>query len=49
MTADPLPKMECKGINGTVVFDGAFVSIRRKGAMARMTVGKVRSVFPLVS
>jgi hypothetical protein len=32
--------MECKGVNGTVEFDGTFVTIKRTGAMARMTAGK---------
>jgi hypothetical protein len=32
--------MECKGINGTVAFDGTFVTIKRTGTLARMTVGK---------
>jgi hypothetical protein len=33
--------MTCKGVNGTVIFDGSFVTIdRTKGFFARATVGK---------
>jgi hypothetical protein len=39
--------MECKGINGTVEFDGAVVTIKRIGAMARMTVGKGEKRIPI--
>jgi len=35
-------RMECEGITGTVDFDGTFVTIKRTGAMARMTVGQGR-------
>ncbi|HUQ00322.1 MAG TPA: hypothetical protein VM093_07655, partial [Aeromicrobium sp.] len=31
---------EAKGVNGTVHFDGQFVTITRTGFMARATVGK---------
>jgi hypothetical protein len=39
--------MECKGINGTLEFDGAVVTIKRTGAMARMTVGKGEKRIPI--
>lgn len=32
--------MECKGYNGSVEFDGTFVTIKRSGALGRLTVGK---------
>jgi hypothetical protein len=32
--------VEAKGVNGTVEFDGDFVTIKRTGTLARMTVGK---------
>ncbi|TEX51624.1 MAG: hypothetical protein B7C55_04625 [Actinomycetales bacterium mxb001] len=38
-----------KGVNGTVVFDGHFVSITRKGFIARATVGKGEKRIPLAS
>lgn len=38
-----------KGVNGTVVFDGHFVAITRKGFMARATVGKGEKRIPLAS
>lgn len=40
---DELPPgvMKCKGINGTIIFDGTWVTIdRTKGILARSTVGK---------
>ena len=40
---------EAKGRNGTVVFDGNFVTIMRKGVMARATVGKGEKRIPLAS
>jgi hypothetical protein len=40
-------EIECKGINGTVEFDGSFVTIKRTGALARMTVGKGEKRIPL--
>lgn len=41
--------LEVKGVNGTVLFDGAMVIIRRSGAMARMTIGKGEKRIPLRS
>lgn len=41
--------MEVKGHTGTVVFDGDFVTIRRTGLNARMTVGKGEKRIPLSS
>ena len=32
--------MTCKGVNGTVSFDGTWVTIGRSGFLARSTVGK---------
>ncbi len=32
--------MTCKGVNGTITFDGTWVKIDRKGLLARTTVGK---------
>jgi len=40
---------QAKGRNGTVVFDGNFVSIMRKGFLARATVGKGEKRIPLAS
>jgi hypothetical protein len=40
--------MERKGINGTVEFDGSFVTIKRTGDMARVTIGRVTSESPSV-
>jgi hypothetical protein len=39
--------MECKGVNGQIEFDGTWVTIRRKGALGRMTVGKGEKKIPL--
>lgn len=36
-----------KGHNGTVTFDGTFVTITRRGALARLTVGKGEKRFPV--
>lgn len=41
--------MEVKGHTGTVVFDGDFVTIKRTGFNARMTVGKGEKRLPLSS
>jgi len=38
-----------KGHNGQVTFDGEFVTISRKGGLARMSVGKGDKRFPLSS
>lgn len=38
-----------KGVNGTVSFDGSFITIDRKGAMARTTVGKGDKRIPIGS
>jgi hypothetical protein len=37
------------GYNGQVEFDGAFVTINRKGALARMSVGKGTKRIPVTS
>lgn len=41
--------IEAKGHNGTVIFDGAFVTIRRSGVLARTTVGKGEKRIPVAS
>lgn len=41
--------IEAKGHNGTVIFDGAFVTIRRAGVLARTTVGKGEKRIPVAS
>lgn len=41
--------VEVKGHTGTVVFDGDFVTIRRTGFNARMSVGKGEKRIPLSS
>ena len=41
--------MEIKGQNGTVLFDGDFVTIRRTGFIARATVGKGEKRIPVPS
>jgi hypothetical protein len=41
--------MEVKGHTGTVRFDGETVTILRKGALARMTVGKGEKQIPLAN
>lgn len=40
---------EAKGVNGTVSFDGQFVTIARSGLMARATVGKGDKRIPVSS
>jgi hypothetical protein len=40
---------EVKGKTGTVIFDGNFVTIQRKGFVARATVGKGEKRIPLPS
>jgi hypothetical protein len=38
---DPAGVIRCKGVNGTLLFDGAWITIdRSKGILARSTVGK---------
>lgn len=39
--------MEVKGVNGTVMLDGGFVAIQRKGFLARAGVGKGEKRIPL--
>lgn len=41
--------VEAKGHNGTVIFDGAFVTIKRSGFLARTTVGKGEKRIPIGS
>jgi hypothetical protein len=41
--------MEVKGHNGTVIWDGDFVTIRRTGFLARTTVGKGEKRIPISS
>src|SRR3954454_3096389 len=41
--------MQAKGTNGTVAFDGSFVTITRKGLTARLTVGKGEKRIPVSS
>ncbi|TCO45200.1 putative oligomerization/nucleic acid binding protein [Kribbella antiqua] len=41
--------MEVKGHNGTVVWDGAFVTIRRTGFLARASIGKGEKRIPMTS
>jgi hypothetical protein len=41
--------IEAKRHNGSVVFDGRFVAIVRKGALARMTIGKGEKRIPISS
>jgi hypothetical protein len=38
-----------KGYNGQVTFDGNFITINRKGALARMSVGKGEKRIPIAS
>ena len=47
--APPAEVIELKGVNGTIIFDGNMVIIRRSGAMARMTVGKGEKRIPVRS
>ncbi|WP_297492945.1 DUF4429 domain-containing protein [Pseudonocardia sp.] len=39
--------LEVKGVNGTITFDGAFVSIVRSGFLARATIGKGEKRIPV--
>jgi uncharacterized protein DUF4429/putative oligomerization/nucleic acid binding protein len=41
--------IEAKGHNGQVTFDGEFVTIHRKGGLARMSVGKGEKRIPIGS
>lgn len=41
--------IEAKGYNGRVTFDGQFVSIDRKGFLARASVGKGEKRIPIAS
>jgi hypothetical protein len=41
--------IEARGHNGTVQFDGQFVTLQRKGFLARMSVGKGEKRIPLRS
>src|SRR5688500_8163474 len=41
--------LEVKGVNGTIVFDGSIIAIRRDGLLARATVGKGEKRIPLRS
>ncbi len=41
--------IEAKGHNGTVTFDGTFVTIQRSGGLARLTVGKGAKRIPVAS
>lgn len=40
---------DAKGHNGVVTFDGSFVSILRKGFLARASIGKGEKRIPIVS
>lgn len=42
-------EITAKGHTGTVVFDGAFVTIQRTGALGRLSVGKGEKRIPLAS
>lgn len=42
-------EITAKGLGGTVVFDGCFVTIKREGFFARSTVGKGEKRIPLGS
>lgn len=41
--------MEAKGQNGTVVFDGTFITIRRTGFVAKTSTGGGEKRIPLSS
>lgn len=41
--------IEAKGHNGSVIFDGQFVTIVRSGALARMSIGKGEKRIPISS
>jgi hypothetical protein len=43
------PTCSAKGHNGTISFDGDFITIHRKGVLARLTVGKGDKRFPISS
>ncbi len=49
MSAGSALPIEAKGVNGTVIFDGQAIAIRRKGMMARATVGKGDKMIPVAS
>jgi hypothetical protein len=44
-----MAEIVAKGHNGTVTFDGSFVTISRTGALARMSIGKGEKRIPLAS
>jgi hypothetical protein len=44
-----LQTLTAKGQNGTVTFDGNFITIDRKGGLARLTVGKGEKRIPITS
>lgn len=44
-----MTQISAKGHNGTVVFDGDFVTISRTGGLARLTIGKGDKRIPLQS
>ncbi len=41
--------MEAAGVNGQLEFEGAWLTINRKGRMARMTIGKGTKRIPVAS
>lgn len=47
--SDKSESMEIKGRNGTVIWDGDFISIRRSGFLARTGVGKGEKHIPIAS
>jgi hypothetical protein len=49
MTAAATGTVEAKGHNGTIVFDTDFVTITRKGFLARATIGKGDKRIPVAS
>lgn len=48
-TVTSMSEVSAKGHNGTVTFDGAFVTIRRTGFLARASVGRGEKRIPLAS
>jgi hypothetical protein len=44
-----MTEIVAQGHNGTLVFDGAFVTIRRTGMLARTTIGKGEKRIPLTA
>ena len=44
-----MTEIVAKGHNGTVSFDGAFVTIERKGVLARSTIGKGEKRIPVTA